>query len=84
MNKNKVIRSQQLRFMVYTLIAFTLLFGMFGAIIFGRIQSTLYAKTDSDLTASKRWLETGMELNAERGKEPVRDKYGFPLPKAGD
>lgn len=80
MNKNKVIRSQQLRFMVYTLIAFTLLFGMFGAIIFGRIQSTLYAKTDSDLTASKRWLETG-GAGAERGKEPVRDKYDFPPAK---
>lgn len=80
MNKNKVIRSQQLRFMVYTLIAFTLLFGMFGAIIFGQIQSTLYAKTDSDLMASKRWLETG-GAGAERGKEPIRDKYGFPPAK---
>lgn len=77
MNKNKVIRSQQLRFMVYTLIAFTILFGIFGTIIFGQIQTTLYAKTDSDLIASERMLETG----GERGKDPFRDKYGFPAAK---
>ncbi|MDR9853547.1 HAMP domain-containing sensor histidine kinase [Paenibacillus sp. VCA1] len=80
MNKNKVIRSQQLRFMVYTLIAFTMLFGIFGAIIFGQIKATLYAKTDSDLLASKRMLETGGAA-VEGGNEPFPDKYGF-IPRA--
>ncbi|MGN7359102.1 sensor histidine kinase [Paenibacillus sp. SAF-054] len=83
MNKNKVIRSQQLRFMVYTLIAFTLLFGIFGTIIFGQIKTTLYAKTDHDLNSYQTMIETGGRgsLNGMNpGRDPFSDKNGFPPP----
>ncbi|GIP28901.1 two-component sensor histidine kinase [Paenibacillus sp. J23TS9] len=86
MNKNKVIRSQQLRFMVYTLIAFTLLFGIFGTIIFSQIKTTLYAKTDTDLNGYKMMIESGGR-GAENGtvpdKNPFTDKNGFPPPEKG-
>ncbi|MEC0369641.1 sensor histidine kinase [Paenibacillus chibensis] len=83
MNKNKVIRSQQLRFMVYTLIAFTLLFGIFGTIIFSQIKTTLYAKTDNDLNNYKMMIETdgkGEGNGAGPDKDPFADKTGFPPP----
>ncbi|WP_212981625.1 hypothetical protein [Paenibacillus azoreducens] len=70
-----MIRSQQLRFMVYTLIAFTILFGIFGTIIFGQIKATLYAKTDSDLNGYKRMIET-VARGAASGEIPDRDLFG--------
>ncbi|MWV46413.1 sensor histidine kinase [Paenibacillus sp. HJL G12] len=83
MNKNKVIRSQQLRFMVYTLIAFTILFGIFGTIIFGQIKTTLYAKTDTDLNSYKMMIESGgrgTNNGTSPDKDPIADKNGFPPP----
>ncbi|MGG4043852.1 sensor histidine kinase [Paenibacillus favisporus] len=67
MNKNKVIRHQQLRLILYNLIAFTLLFGLFGAIVFGQMRTTLFAKPDRDLTMYKSIIE------ARFGDSPLKD-----------
>lgn len=67
MNKNKVIRHQQLRLILYNLIAFTLLFGLFGVIVFGQMRTTLFAKPDRDLTMYKSIIE------ARFGGSPLKD-----------
>ncbi|AYA78275.1 sensor histidine kinase [Bacillus sp. Y1] len=49
MFKEKIFRSQQLKFMIFNLIAFTIIFTIFGIIIFSQVQGTLFKKTDEEL-----------------------------------
>lgn len=49
MNKRPVFRKQQLRFMLLNLLAFTVIFTIFGFIIFTQVQNTLYSETDNEL-----------------------------------
>jgi two-component system, OmpR family, sensor histidine kinase CiaH len=49
MFKNKIFRRQQLKFMVLNLLSFTVIFTIFGLIIFGQVQNTLFTKTDEEL-----------------------------------
>lgn len=53
MFKEKIFRSQQLKFMVFNLIAFTIIFTIFGVIIFTQVQGTLFNKTDDELRIFK-------------------------------
>lgn len=49
MFKQKMFRKQQVTFMILNLIAFTIIFSIFGVIIFGQVQRTLFSETDDEL-----------------------------------
>src|SRR5690554_3480061 len=53
MDKNRMLRNQQLKFMIYNFIAFTVIFTIFGIIILSQVQSTLYTKADEELLSYK-------------------------------
>jgi two-component system, OmpR family, sensor histidine kinase CiaH len=53
MFKKKIFRQQQLKFMILNLLAFTIIFAIFGIIIFSQVQSTLFSKTDEELLSFK-------------------------------
>ncbi|MDF2037081.1 hypothetical protein P2R12_08970 [Cytobacillus oceanisediminis] len=53
MFKRKIFRHQQLKFMLLNLVAFTVIFTIFGIIIFSQVQSTLFSKTDEELLTFK-------------------------------
>ncbi len=49
MDKNRMLRNQQMKFMIYNFIAFTLIFTIFGIIILSQVQNTLYTKADEEM-----------------------------------
>ncbi|MEH6991457.1 ATP-binding protein [Neobacillus drentensis] len=53
MFKKKIFRQQQFKFMILNLLAFTIIFAIFGIIIFSQVQNTLYSKTDEELLSFK-------------------------------
>lgn len=53
-----MFRQQQLKFMILNLLAFTVIFTIFGVIIFSQVQSTLFKKTDEELTSFKEMLDS--------------------------
>jgi two-component system, OmpR family, sensor histidine kinase CiaH len=53
MFKKKIFRKQQLKFMILNLLAFTIIFTVFGIIIYSQVQNTLYSKTDEELLSFK-------------------------------
>ncbi|WP_257535701.1 sensor histidine kinase [Mesobacillus foraminis] len=46
-----IFRNQQLKFMLFNLIAFTVIFTIFSIIIFSQVQNTLFSKTDEELSS---------------------------------
>ncbi|ANU22079.1 sensor histidine kinase [Planococcus donghaensis] len=82
MNRQPIFRKQQLRFMILNLIAFSIIFTIFGVIIFQQVQNTLFLKTDDDLLQAKEFvlsedfttirspLENGPELGPPGGINP--------------
>lgn len=59
MFNKQIFKNQQWKFMVYNLIAFTIIFGIFGIIIFSEVQRTLYSQADKELFMTKeRMLES--------------------------
>ncbi len=83
MSKNKMVRSQQLKFMILNLLAFTVIFTIFGVIIFSLVQNTLYSKTDEELTSFKEDFANFPEGGPEKPREnkefrtmgPLDDKH---------
>ncbi|MDN4494343.1 sensor histidine kinase [Ureibacillus aquaedulcis] len=74
---NKTIfRKQQLKFMLLNLLAFTVIFAIFGFIIFGQVQRTLYSHADEELQLFKERLTDA--VNGLEGDE-VR-----PMPGKGN
>lgn len=57
MFNQSIFRRQQLKFMLFNLIAFTVIFTIFSIIIFGQVQRTLYKKTDKELLSFKEKVE---------------------------
>ncbi|TCZ73544.1 HAMP domain-containing histidine kinase [Paenibacillus albiflavus] len=53
MSKQPVIRKQQISFMLYNFIAFSIIFTLFGVIVFSQMKSTLLAKVDEELTRNQ-------------------------------
>ncbi|MEC1696534.1 sensor histidine kinase [Schinkia azotoformans] len=53
MSRRRIFRKQQLKFMVLNLVAFTIIFSIFGIIIFSQVQNTLFSKTDEELIGFK-------------------------------
>ncbi len=49
MDKNRMLMNQQLKFMIYNFIAFTLIFTIFAVIILSQVQNTLYRKADEEM-----------------------------------
>ncbi len=56
MFKRKIFRKQQLKFMFFTLIAFTIFFTIFSLIIISQVQNTLFKKTDEELVTFKNMV----------------------------
>ncbi|MGI8387512.1 sensor histidine kinase [Robertmurraya sp. P23] len=72
MFKEKIFRSQQLKFMIFNLIAFTIIFTIFGIIIFSQVQGTLFSKTDDELKIFKEKY-TGEFSDLNNGDRPQQD-----------
>ncbi|CEG21286.1 Signal transduction histidine-protein kinase ArlS [Planococcus massiliensis] len=65
MNRKSIFRKQQLRFMILNLLAFTVIFTIFGIIIFNQVQATLFSKTDEEILNFKEMLEENL-LSSDR------------------
>ncbi|TWT01810.1 HAMP domain-containing histidine kinase [Planomicrobium sp. CPCC 101079] len=79
MNRKSVFRKQQLRFMVLNLLAFTVIFAIFGFIIFNQVQGTLFSKTDEEMLNFKEMIAEdplGEEGIPPKGEEQ-RDSPDF-------
>ncbi|KQL46808.1 histidine kinase [Brevibacillus choshinensis] len=74
MSENNIISRQQMTFVIYNFIAFTLIFSIFGLIIFSQMKLTLYSKTDVDLFTFKRNIE-------QQGLPPLQQKRAFGPPE---
>lgn len=72
MFKNKIFRKQQLKFMVLNLLSFTVIFTIFGLIIFGQVQNTLFTKTDEELRMIKERM--GNESTNDSRIPPPNEK----------
>ncbi|ADY55327.1 integral membrane sensor signal transduction histidine kinase [Syntrophobotulus glycolicus DSM 8271] len=70
MNEDRIIRRQQLINMRYNLIAFLLIFTAFGLIVFNQARSTLYAKLDSELTVSRKLMESWAAGDRDFERQP--------------
>lgn len=73
MFKKKISRKQQLKFMFFNLLAFTLIFAIFGVIIFTAVQNTLFSKPDVELLAFKDKMLEHREADAL----PKKGEPGF-------
>jgi len=74
MSEQAIIRKQQLTFMLYHFIAFSVIFSIFALIIFSQTKLTLYSKTDADLLAVKNnIIEKGLShrMLQPSGKPPI-------------
>ncbi|MGG0718507.1 ATP-binding protein [Robertmurraya massiliosenegalensis] len=56
MAKKKIFKKQQQHFMILNFIAFTIIFSIFGIIIFGQVQRTLFSQTDKELMNFKEMM----------------------------
>ncbi|MGG7619350.1 sensor histidine kinase [Bacillus coreaensis] len=72
MFKEKIFRSQQLKFMIFNLIAFTIIFTIFGIVIFSQVQGTLFKKTDEELFMVKE-KNIGEFSDMTNGDRPLDD-----------
>ncbi|WP_066060093.1 sensor histidine kinase [Robertmurraya korlensis] len=72
MFKEKIFRSQQLKFMIFNLIAFTIIFTIFGIVIFSQVQGTLFKKTDEELFMVKE-KHIGEFSDMTNGDRPLDD-----------
>ncbi|MHB8064551.1 MAG: sensor histidine kinase, partial [Ruminiclostridium sp.] len=68
MNENSIIRKQQLKNMIYSMVAFTIIFVIFGLIIFNQVKASIYSRLDSELRSSQRTMEN---LIVKRNMNPA-------------
>ncbi|QDP41906.1 sensor histidine kinase [Radiobacillus deserti] len=74
MFKKKLFRTQQLKFMALNLLAFTIIFSIFGFIIFSQVKSTLYSKTDEELHRLAERIQSEQRFDGIKpGPDGVRD-----------
>lgn len=89
MFKEKIFRSQQLKFMIFNLIAFTIIFTIFGIIIFSQVQGTLFKKTDEELemVQEKHMSDFSDRTNEDRPLDgidptpPINDQRAIKNPR---
>lgn len=68
---NKLIfKKLQLKFMIFNLIAFTVIFTIFSIIIFGQVQNTLFSKTDEELLSFQEMMT---DNNPKGLRLPLKD-----------
>lgn len=65
MEENKLIRNQLLKNMLYNFLAFTIIFTVFGAIIFKQISISLYNNVDQELLNAKDRIPISVVLELD-------------------
>lgn len=81
MFKNKIFRKQQLKFMVLNLLSFTVIFTIFGLIVFSQVQNTLFSKTDEELLMVKERIT---DHSPNDFKTPPPNDNGENVPRQKD
>lgn len=74
MAKQSLVWNQQFRFMLLNLLSFTIIFTLFGIIIFSQVRSTLFEKTDRELLSFREMVEDGIGKPEDGGRPPMRDE----------
>jgi len=69
MYEQKIIKKQLLKNMLYNFIAFTLIFTIFGAIIFNQVKVSLYNNVNNDLETSKEKMLSQVHNNIQMKPE---------------
>lgn len=78
MSRITIIRKQQLTFMVLNLIAFSVIFTIFGIIIFGQVQRTIFSDTDQELLGFKDKVKYD---HIQPMEGPDEEKFTSPPPE---
>ncbi|WP_019244590.1 MULTISPECIES: sensor histidine kinase [Bacillus] len=73
MNKNGILKKQQFSFMFLNFIAFTVIFAIFGIIIFTIVQNTLYSQVDKELLSFKERIGEKRDMNGQ--PPPLKGDY---------
>ncbi|MDL4841248.1 sensor histidine kinase [Aquibacillus rhizosphaerae] len=88
MRKNKIIRKQQLRYMLFNFVAFSIIFSLFGIIIFTSIQRSLYSQPDEELQAYQNVIndqrgpmDGNFSGRDQRDGPPLDDRPALPSPR---
>ncbi len=76
MSEEKLIKKQLLKSMLYNLVTFTLLFSVFGIIIFGTLKTFLYQSSMDELNESKAHFSNIQKPNGERPIIPEKNEIG--------
>lgn len=81
MVKRRFFQKEQLKFMVLNLIAFTVIFSIFGVIIYSQVEHTLISKIDEELLAFKEKIKDGPQLggkSAQRNQDLINKQKDKP------
>lgn len=70
MSEQKIIKKQLIKNMMFNLIAFTIIFSVFGLVIYGQFSNSLYKSADEELLNSQNRLDFLQDMNSKI----VRDK----------
>lgn len=80
MLKENIFQSQQLKFMILNLLAFTVIFTIFGIIIFSQVQGTLFSKADEELIGFKEMMADHIP-GGSKSPDPNQDSDRTPPPE---
>ena len=87
MSEQKIIKNQLIKNMMFNLIAFTIIFSIFGLVIYGQFSNSLYKSADEELLNSKNKLDFLENNNKEdmpnRGMRDNNSKPDEPKTKTG-
>ena len=78
MEEHKLIRTQLLKNTLYNLLAFTIIFTIFGAIIFKQIEASLYNNVDKELENAREGIPQNAAISPRSNlyyKRYGRDDY---------
>lgn len=76
MNRDAIVKKQQTRFMLLNLLAFTVIFTLFGIIIFNQVQTTLFSQTDEELMQVRKVVEEApQERIRPAGADPQNTNF---------
>lgn len=70
MSEQKLIHKQLIKNMLYNLIAFTILFSIFGVIIFSTVKTFLYQSSTQELTEAKQRYSNIQDQPIFKGEKP--------------
>jgi len=75
MDKDKIFRRQTLVFTAYNLVAFTIIFALFGLILYNQVSKSLYYKVDEELHFTMERITT-FDLFRQDGPSPPLEQGG--------